>query len=331
MRLVERAPAKVNLTLHVLGRRPDGYHQLESLVAFAGAGDTLSLTPGAALSLAVHGPTAGAAGPDAGNLVLKAARALAERVGPLKLGAFHLAKRLPVAAGLGGGSADAAAALRLLARLNDLPADHTALIEAARATGADVPVCLSPRARLMAGIGEILGPPVDLPPLFCVLVNPGVPLATADVFRALNAEPLAARAAGLDPSSQGEGGAALLRRAGWGRDHWGNATPSGRAADGHLPLEREDQRALDRNVREQLLTALAGARNDLEALAIRFAPAIGDALGALRASGACRLARMSGSGATVFGLYDDCRSAAVARRAVLAAHPTWWAKGTVLR
>ena len=331
MRLIERAPAKVNLTLYVLGRRPDGYHQLESLVAFAGAGDTLSLTPGAALSLAVHGPTAGAAGPDAGNLVLKAARALAERVGPLKCGAFSLTKRLPVAAGLGGGSSDAAAALRLLARLNDLPADHAALIEAARATGADVPVCLAPRARLMAGIGEILGPPVDLPPLFCVLVNPGVPLATADVFRALNAEPLATRTPAFDPSPQGEGGRELLRAAGWGRERRGNATPSGRAAHGHLPLEGEDQRALDRNVREQLLAELAGARNDLEAPAIRLAPAIGDALGALRALGACRLARMSGSGATVFGLYDDCRSAAVARRAIHSARQNWWVKATVLR
>jgi 4-diphosphocytidyl-2-C-methyl-D-erythritol kinase len=284
MRLVERAPAKVNLTLHVLGRRPDGYHELESLVAFAGAGDTLRLAPGAALSLTVDGPTASDAGPDGSNLVLTAARAFAQRLGALKLGAFHLTKRLPVAAGLGGGSSDAAAALRLLARLNGLPADHPALIEAARATGADVPVCLAPCARVMTGIGEILGPPVGLPPLFCVLVNPGVPVTTADVFRALNAGPVTSRAS-----------------------------------------------AFDLKVPQELLAALVRSRNDLEAPAIAIAPAIAEALAALRASGNCRLARMSGSGATVFGLYDDCRSAAVARRAVLAAHPAWWVKATVLR
>ena len=117
--LATRAPAKVNLTLHVLGRRPDGYHGLESLVAFAGTGDNLRLEPGA-LSLSVPGPTANAAGGEADNLVLKAARGLARRVPGLTTGAFHLTKRLPVAAGLGGGSADAAAALRLLARLNGL-------------------------------------------------------------------------------------------------------------------------------------------------------------------------------------------------------------------
>ena len=287
MRLVERAPAKINLTLHVLGRRPDGYHELESLVAFAGAGDTLSLTPGAALSLVVDGPTAGAAGPDGSNLVLKAVRALRERVSPLKLGAFRLTKRLPVAAGLGGGSSDAAAALRILARLNDLPADHPALIEAARATGADVPVCLAPCARVMAGVGEILGPPVSLPPLYCVLVNPGVPVATANVFRALNAGPVTA-----------------------------SSPISGSPVGGS---------------REDLLVAVARARNDLEAPAVKLAPAIADALAALRVSANCRLARMSGSGATVFGLYDDCSSAAVARRGVLAAHPNWWVKATVLR
>ena len=129
--LATRAPAKVNLTLHVLGRRPDGYHELESLVAFAGTGDDLSLEPGA-LSLSVSGPTANAAGGEADNLVLKAARALARRVPGLRTGAFHLTKRLPVAAGLGGGSADAAAALRLLARLNGLALDDPAILAAAR-------------------------------------------------------------------------------------------------------------------------------------------------------------------------------------------------------
>src|SRR6266436_2792294 len=181
----EKAPAKVNLTLRVLGRRADGYHDIESLVAFAGVGDALTFTPGGALALAVGGPTAAAAGDVADNLVLKAARALAERVEGLKLGRFTLSKRLPVSAGLGGGSADAAAALRLLARANRMAPDDPRLLQAARATGADVPVCLDPRARLMRGIGDILSDPLDLPKLPAVLVNPGVAVPTRDVFAAL--------------------------------------------------------------------------------------------------------------------------------------------------
>jgi 4-diphosphocytidyl-2-C-methyl-D-erythritol kinase len=180
--LVDTAPAKVNLTLRVLGRRADGYHEIESLVAFAEIGDALSLAPGGDLALTVRGPTAPQAGTEADNLVLKAARALAARSPGLRLGAFDLDKRLPVAAGLGGGSADAAAALRLLAQSNGIALDDPRLYEAARATGADVPVCLDPRPRVMRGIGEILSAPLDLPPLPAVLVNPGVALATKSVF-----------------------------------------------------------------------------------------------------------------------------------------------------
>jgi 4-diphosphocytidyl-2-C-methyl-D-erythritol kinase len=180
--LVEDAPAKVNLTLRVLGRRADGYHEIESLVAFASVGDRLSFAPGGALALNVRGPSAAQAGANADNLVLKAARALADRLPTVGAGTFDLEKRLPVAAGLGGGSADAAAALRLLARTNNLAADDPLLYAAARATGADVPVCLDPRTRLMRGIGEILSSPFKLPPLQGVLVNPGVALATKAVF-----------------------------------------------------------------------------------------------------------------------------------------------------
>jgi 4-diphosphocytidyl-2-C-methyl-D-erythritol kinase len=180
--LSEAAPAKVNLTLRVLGRRADGYHEIESLVAFAGVGDRLSFAPGGAFALSVRGPSAVQAGPSADNLVLKAARALADRLPTVGAGTFDLEKRLPVAAGLGGGSADAAAALRLLARTNNLAADDPLLYAAARATGADVPVCLDPRTRLMRGIGEILSSPFKLPPLQGVLVNPGVALATKAVF-----------------------------------------------------------------------------------------------------------------------------------------------------
>jgi len=184
-----RAPAKLNLTLRVKERRADGYHDLESVVAFAGAADLLALAPGPQLALDAEGPTAGAAGPEADNLVLKAARALAERVAGLRLGRFRLVKRLPVAAGLGGGSTDAAAALRLLAELNGLSPDDPRLAAAAAATGSDVPVCLDPRARVMTGRGEVLSAPLDLPLLPAVLVNCGVAVPTAPVFGALALAP----------------------------------------------------------------------------------------------------------------------------------------------
>jgi 4-diphosphocytidyl-2-C-methyl-D-erythritol kinase len=194
--LVENAPAKVNLTLRVLGRRDDGYHEIESLVAFAAVGDALSFSRGPALALAVGGPRAGLAGDNADNLVLKAARALAARAPEIGLGAFHLDKQLPVAAGLGGGSADAAAALRLMARANGLPAGDPRLYEAARATGADVPVCLDPRVRVMRGIGEVLSAPLALPPLPAVLANPGAALGTKAVFAGW--KPASTESASLD-------------------------------------------------------------------------------------------------------------------------------------
>lgn len=187
--LAARAPAKINLTLHVQGRRADGYHELQSLVAFAGVCDHLTLTPGGALSLTVDGPTAQAAGAGDDNLVLRAARNLAQRVDGLKVGAFALTKYLPVAAGVGGGSSDAAAALRLLAQLNDIALEAPLLVEAARETGADVPVCLDPAARMMTGAGETLGPKLGLPAMPAVLVNPRVPVETRAVFAELGLKP----------------------------------------------------------------------------------------------------------------------------------------------
>jgi 4-diphosphocytidyl-2-C-methyl-D-erythritol kinase len=188
--LTEFAPAKVNLTLHVLGRRSDGYHEIESLVAFADVGDRLTFIPGDRLTLDVSGPGAEASGAIGDNLVLKAARELAARIDRVLAGRFVLDKQLPVAAGLGGGSSDAAAALRLLARHNNLSLDDSRLYAAARATGADVPVCLDPKARMMRGIGEILAAPIALPELPAVLVNPGVAVPTKDVFAALAASAL---------------------------------------------------------------------------------------------------------------------------------------------
>src|ERR1700678_2484551 len=167
--LVEDARAKVNLTLRVVGRRVDGYHDLESVVAFADCADRLTLLPGAELQLATTGPLADACGEVADNLVLKATRLLGERVPGLKSGTFTLHKVLPVAAGIGGGSADAAAALRLLARANGLAMDDRRLTEVARLSGADVPVCLGSHACVMTGVGENILP-LDLPKLPCVLV-----------------------------------------------------------------------------------------------------------------------------------------------------------------
>src|ERR1700687_6128096 len=182
--LMEEGRAKVNLTLRVVGRRVDGFHDLESVVAFADCADRLTLTPGSTLTLKTTGPLAQDCGETVDTLVFKAAQLLGERVPDLKLGNFTLDKVLPVAAGIGGGSADAAAALRLLAQANGLAVDDPRLIEVAKLTGADVPVCLASRACVMTGVGETLQP-LSLPKIPCVLVNPRVPVATREVFEAL--------------------------------------------------------------------------------------------------------------------------------------------------
>jgi 4-diphosphocytidyl-2-C-methyl-D-erythritol kinase len=179
------APAKVNLTLQILGRRTDGYHELESLVAFASCGDLLTLHAGPVLELTVSGPTAAQSGAVADNLVLRAANALAATIPGLTLGHFQLTKELPAGAGLGGGSADAAAALRLLAGANGLPLDDSRIVAVARATGADVPVCLDPQPRMMRGIGDTLSAPVALPKLGIVIVHPGIAMPAPPVFTAL--------------------------------------------------------------------------------------------------------------------------------------------------
>jgi 4-diphosphocytidyl-2-C-methyl-D-erythritol kinase len=277
---VETAPAKVNLTLHVLGRRADGYHEIESLVAFAGVADELTFSRGGELALTVDGPTASASGEIADNLVLRAARALAEQVEGVRLGGFALSKRLPVAAGLGGGSADAGAALRLLARENGLALSDLRLMEAARATGADVPVCLDPRPRLMRGIGDILSAPIELPKMAAVLVNPGVAVPTREVFAKL----------GLLP---------------------GSVVPASTPA-----LSIADE--------------IARGRNDLEAPAIDLQPVIAEVLSVLRNLPGCRLARMSGSGATCFGLFDAGEAAEAAARELRVGYPAWWVRATVV-
>ncbi len=288
MTLVSRAPAKINLSLHIVGRRPDGYHELESLVVFAGAGDTLSLTPADKLSFSAEGPTAALAGPADDNLVLRAARLLGEQV-EIRTGTFHLVKRLPVAAGVGGGSSDAAAALRLLADANAISHDDPHIMAAARRAGSDVPVCIDARARMMRGAGDALGARLRLPPLFAVLINPRTPVETAPVFARLG----------------------LAR----GETLKGMPHP-------FVP---------DNLTQAQLIELLSQTRNDLQAAATEIAPVIADVIEALRATPDCRLARMSGSGATCFGLFETCHQAARAAAQIRARRAGWWIRPTLLR
>lgn len=198
----EPAPAKLNLTLDILGRRPDGYHDLSSLVVFADCGDTLSVTPSTSFSLTVGGPFATAI--DGKNLVAEAVARATARAPRLVVGTFHLEKRLPIAAGLGGGSSDAAAAIRLLRRLNPTLEGAIDWLGLARALGADVPVCLTARAAHMGGIGDRVALLPTLPRLWAVLANPGVPLATATVFRDLAAPPVAPTAPPSPPARFGD-------------------------------------------------------------------------------------------------------------------------------
>jgi 4-diphosphocytidyl-2-C-methyl-D-erythritol kinase len=286
--LVEEGRAKVNLTLRVVGRRTDGYHDLESVVAFADCADRLTLTPGPDLTLKAVGPLATACGEISDNLVLKAARLLGEVVPSLKSGAFVLDKVLPVAAGIGGGSADAAAALRLLARLNNLALDDERLQEVALEVGADVPVCLASRACDMTGVGEKLMP-LNPPKMPSVLVNPCVPVATKDVFDAL----------GLRHGELRVGASDVMME----------AASSWPEEGGSL---------------EEWVEALAAGTNDLEEPAMRIQPVIGEVIAALNATNGAWLARMSGSGATCFAVYENTAEAGRAADKIRLEHPSWW-------
>jgi 4-diphosphocytidyl-2-C-methyl-D-erythritol kinase len=274
-RLTEAAPAKVNLYLHVTGRRDDGYHLLDSLVVFARIGDTLVAELADALSLQVRGRFAAALANEPDNLVLRAARSLAAAAGTPRGAALILEKRLPVASGIGGGSADAAATLRLLRRLWRLADSAGVPARLAAQLGADVLVCFRNRPAHMQGIGERLEPAPTLPACGILLVNPGVALATADVFRA--------------------------RQGGW--SHGAN-----------LPLAWHTASAMAAD--------LGALRNDLQPAAVSLRPVIGAVLTALQATSGCLLARMSGSGATCYGLYNDIGAAQDAANAL--PDQTWW-------
>lgn len=278
MPIVEEARAKVNLALHVTGRRSDGYHDLDMLVAFADVGDSVTLTASDVDSFVIDGPMAAGLSADADNLVLRARqgfRALTGRTEPLSI---RLTKRLPVASGIGGGSADAAATLRGLCKLYDLSKNAPALAALALSLGADVPMCLAGHPARVAGIGDRINPTTGRLAFGLLLVNPGVGVSTPAAFRAL------AR-------------------------HNNPPLPTLPVLDG-----------VDR-----LVAFLAeGTRNDLEAPARTIAPVIGDVLTALADLPDVRFTRMSGSGATCFGLFDDKASASKAGLRLASEHPDWW-------
>lgn len=280
----QRAAAKINLYLHVTGRRDDGYHLLDSLIVFADLADTVSAVPAARFSLRVSGPFAAATPAGADNLVARAAIGLAEVLGRAPDVALTLEKVLPVAAGLGGGSADAAAALRVVCTLWGGDPVSSPVRALAVDLGADVPVCLTARPSRVSDIGTTVAAAPPLPDLPVVLVNPGVALSTAQVFARL-APPFA-------PPSRFE-------------FQGGNITA--------------------------LATALRACRNDLQAPAAAMAPAIGRVLDDLGQCDDCLLARMSGSGATCFGLFATPVAAATAATAVAARHPNWWVRATCCR
>lgn len=267
------APAKINLTLHVTGRRTDGYHLIDSLVAFAEIGDRVTVSPAPAASLMVTGPMAEDVpeGPD--NLVLRAAALIGVPA------AIRLEKHLPVAAGIGGGSSDAAATLRALAQMSgrQVPTDVLML-------GADVPVCLLARAARMRGIGEEVSPMAAMPPVQAVLVNPGLPVSTAEVFRRLQ-------------------------------------KPDNPPMPDRLP---------DWQSADHLIRWLSAQRNDLEAAALAEQPVIAQVIARLSRTPGCLLARMSGSGATCFGLFAEAEKAHSAARAIAAACPAWWIRAARL-
>lgn len=268
--IVENAPAKINLALHVRHKRPDGYHELETLFAFLRDGDSITVERADQPKFRVSGPFAGALAGEGDNLVLRAARMFAEVFGDPGPLAITLDKHLPVASGIGGGSADAAATLRALARLHDVEQDRPELYAIAEQLGADVPACLLGRSAVGTGKGEQLDPVDGVSRTPVLLVNPGVAVATGPVFRAWD---------GVDRGAIGTGD--LLQR------------------------------------------AIAG-RNDLEPPARAIAPVIGDVVSLLQAHPGVTLARMSGSGATCFALFDTPDHCAAASQAIGAAHPDWW-------
>jgi 4-diphosphocytidyl-2-C-methyl-D-erythritol kinase len=275
------------LYLHVTGRRADGYHGLESLIVFAQLGDTVEVEACDDLILGIDGPFANALPADQENLVWQAALLLAQAAGIRAQARIRLHKLLPVAAGIGGGSADAAAALMALRALWQLPMDDAGLHDLAADLGADVPVCLGARPSIVTGIGHDVLPVPPLPMFALVLVNPLQHLSTTAVFRELQPP--------FTPSQP-----------------WSE-----------LP-------AAPQSTVRDLTQALSRRHNDLEVPARRLAPVVGEVLMALAGLPGCGLARMSGSGATCFGLFDDLAEAEAAARALGAARTDWWVQASAI-
>lgn len=271
--VTESAPAKINLFLHVGHRRADGFHPLQSLAVFTDMGDRLVFDPASGLSLEIDGPFSAGLEGEGDNLVLRAARALGNGAA-----AITLTKNLPVASGIGGGSSDAAAALRGLRRLWNADTDDAALQAVAAGLGSDIPVCVTAATAFMEGRGEILRAAQSMPRIAMLLVNPGVAVPTKDVFAALKTR------SGVEMT-----------------------LPQGRFSD-----------------TADLLRFLETTRNDLEAPARALQPVIGDVLTAIAALPGALFTRMSGSGATCFGIFPDDDCCARAANALKSAHPDWW-------
>lgn len=284
MVITETAPAKINLFLHVTGRRGDGYHLLESLVVFADIGDTVRVARANDLELKTYGPFAGDVPIGNDNLVIEAATHLAALLDHPPETTIELEKALPVAAGIGGGSADAAACIRALMKLWGEELDPLRLQDMALRLGADVPVCLACRPAWMTGVGEQLCFDVRLPDLPVLLVNPRVAVPTGKVFSKL-------------PPRSGD------------------------------PVPRSSV-SFDSAT---LLGFLHETRNDLELAAIEIAPIIADVLTAQRKLRGCRLARMSGSGATCFAVFDTVSERDIAARWLTQRHPEWWVQPAMCR
>lgn len=275
----QTARAKINLALHVTGLDKAGYHTLDSLVTFTEWGDRLRFAANDDLSLCVRGPFAAGIDRD-DNSVLEAAQKLGALSGSLRGAAVFLEKNMPVASGIGGGSADAAAVLKGLCRLWDVEPDNYDLNALALELGADVPMCLAGRPARIGGIGEVIDP-LAIPSFPMVLVNPRIPLSTPRVFEALGKRDNTAISMPDNPD---------------GTQGW--------------------------------LTALTRMRNDLTAPAVNLVPEIGNCLDALEQTPSCRLARMSGSGATCFGIFDSADSAGEAARRFGRDHGDWWSIAT---
>lgn len=283
--LTRTAAAKINLTLEITGRRDDGYHSLQSLVAFTDICDTLTFTPAPTLTLDISGPNAHELAKEDSNLVLKAARFVQTHLQTNSGVSITLEKRIPMAAGLGGGSADAAATvdacMALWAQSGQAPPSDDAL---AYNLGADVPICRNEHAATMRGIGEFISEPVALPEAWVVMANPGVALSTAAVFNALS-----------------------------GNFATESETPAG--------FESVSALADFLNTRENSLTESA----------VQQAPQIGEVLTALGGQAGCLVARMSGSGATCFGLFGTEKEAAGCADRLTQANPEWWVQTSLLK